>query len=149
MGPVYFFRENEEPYGILSQWYKAGFMVESQTPDARSMTFMTTEQYMMYQKAVLFGDMGTAGKIMAAKTPKQQKALGRQVEGFDEETWKENRERILEEANWHKFCHPIKELGLKKLLLETEKRELVEVRGHSITTNFEHFSSSSTTGFSI
>lgn len=129
MAPVYFFREHEEPYGFLSQWYEARFMVLSQTPGAPSMVFLTTEQYMMYQKAILFGDTEVAEKIMAAKTPKKQKALGRQVKGFDEEVWKDNRERIVEEANWHKFSHPARKSDLKKRLLETEKRELVEVRG--------------------
>ena len=84
---------------------------------------------MMYQKAILFGDTETAEKIMAAKTPKKQKALGRQVKGFDEDVWKNNRERIVEEANWHKFCDSAKKSDLKQLLLDTEKRELVEVRG--------------------
>lgn len=83
---------------------------------------------MMYHKGILFGDVETAEKIMLAKTPKEQKALGREVKGFDEKMWNRHREKIVEEGNWHKFCHPAEESNLKKSLLETEGRELVEVR---------------------
>lgn len=83
---------------------------------------------MMYHKGVLFGDVATAEKIMTAKTPMTQKALGREVKGFDEKWWNEHRDRIVENGNWHKFVHPAKESDLKRLLLQTGERELVEVR---------------------
>lgn len=82
---------------------------------------------MMYHKGILFGDTETAEEIMVADTPKKQKALGRKVKGFDDKTWNEHRERIVEEGNWHKFCTPTGQSELKKLLLDTGERELVEV----------------------
>lgn len=139
--PIYFWREYDETYAFLSQWYPAPFTAPSPIPDSPRMTFLTTEQYMMYHKGILFGDVETAEKIMAATTPKKQKALGREVKGFDEKLWNQHRERIVEEGNWHKFCHPAEESNLKKALLETGERKLVEVRAHDmiIVMNFEFF----------
>ena len=90
------------------------------------MTFLTTEQYMMYHKAMLFKDKETADKIMLATSPKEQKALGREVKGFDKEIWDENKEKIVEEGNRNKFGHPKEEAGMKTKLLDTGDRELVE-----------------------
>lgn len=49
LGPVYFWREYEEPYGFLSQWYDSPFEVDG-------VTYASTEMWMMIQKARLFGD---------------------------------------------------------------------------------------------
>lgn len=126
-GPIFFWREHEHPYGFLSQWYPSAFTAPHPLPDQPRMTFLTTEQYMMYHKAMLFRDDETAAKIMAATKPSKQRALGREVRGFTGEVWEPNRERIVEEGNWNKFCHAKEEAGLKQKLLETGARELVEV----------------------
>lgn len=136
-GPVYFWREYDETYAFLSQWYLAPFTAPSPAPNGTQMTFVTTEQYMMYHKGLLFRDIETAEKIMIAKTPKKQKALGREVKGFNEKLWNQHREKIVEEGNWHKFCHPVVESNLKKSLLETGERELVEVREFEMITSHE------------
>lgn len=94
-GPIYFFREHEHPYGFLSQWYNTFFTAPSPDPDAQCMTFATTEQYMMYHKAILFKDTDTANQIMLAHTPKQQQALGRKVKNFDGKTWNANEKGSL------------------------------------------------------
>lgn len=44
--------------------------------------FPTTEQYMMYWKALLMGDDEMALKIADSKTPAEAKAMGRQVSGM-------------------------------------------------------------------
>ena len=49
LGPIYFWREFEEPYGFLSQWYEDPFEVEG-------VTYQSAEMWMMVQKALLFGD---------------------------------------------------------------------------------------------
>lgn len=49
LGPVYFWREFEEPYGFLSQWYESAFEVDG-------VTYVSAEMWMMVQKAKLFGD---------------------------------------------------------------------------------------------
>ncbi|KAL8674068.1 MAG: hypothetical protein Q9168_001529 [Polycauliona sp. 1 TL-2023] len=121
--PVYFFREYEEPFGFLSQWFDAPFTA----PTSKPMTFRTTEQYMMYQKAILFEDAEVADQIMLAKTPKEQKALGRKVKNFDGDVWDAHRENIVEQGNWYKFCSSKKGGSKwKDMLCETGDRELVE-----------------------
>ena len=94
------------------------------------MVFSSTEQYMMYNKAMTFHDLNIAAQVMKLSNPRQQKAKGRQVRGFDERTWKETREKIVEEGNWWKFTAAKDEAKgqvLKNWLLNTEERLLVEV----------------------
>lgn len=55
-------------------------------------------RYMMYQKAILFKDSAIAAKILKTTSPKEQKALGRQVSNFDNDIWFENRERIVRDG---------------------------------------------------
>lgn len=126
-GPIFFWMPHEHPYGFLSQWYPAPFTAPSLSPSAPAMSFLTTEQYMMYRKAMLFGDSETAKKIMTALTPAEHKALGRQVKSFDKEKWVGNRNMIVEEGNWNKFRNAKEGPRLRELLLETGERELVEV----------------------
>ena len=79
----------------------------------------------MYHKALLFGDQETADAIALEPEPSKQKALGREVKGFDKQQWKKKREKIVEEGNWWKFTQP-KEGDLGGMLLETGDRMLVE-----------------------
>lgn len=88
--------------------------------------FLTTEQYMMYHKAMLFGDTEIADRIMKEPKPSKQRALGRKVTGYTDKKWKGSREKIVEEGNWWKFSQS-KVGNLKKMLLETGERELIEV----------------------
>ncbi|KAL8894608.1 MAG: hypothetical protein Q9192_004184 [Flavoplaca navasiana] len=126
-GPVYFFREYEHPYGFLSQWFDAPFTAPSGVPDTESMTFKTTEQYMMYHKAILFNDADIAHQIMLAKLPKEHKALGRKVKNFNGDIWEAHREKIVEQGNWNKFCSSNEGSKWRDMLLKTGDRELVEV----------------------
>ena len=80
----------------------------------------------MYHKAIVFKNQDIADKILREPTPRKQKALGRKVKDFDHETWDKRKEQIVEDGNWRKFTQS-KEGDMKKLLLETGKRELVEV----------------------
>jgi ribA/ribD-fused uncharacterized protein len=68
--------------GILSNWYKSDFVVDN-------MTYNCVEQYMMVQKARVFNDPTSEQLIMAEKSPRAQKLLGRKVKGFDAEIWAE------------------------------------------------------------
>ena len=79
----------------------------------------------MYHKALLFNDQEIADAITLEPEPSKQKALGREVKGFDQQTWKEKREKIVEEGNWWKFTQP-KEGRIESMLLETGDRLLVE-----------------------
>ena len=90
---------------------------------------------MMYHKAMLFGDTQTAEKIVLATAPAAQKSLGRQVKCLREDVWDLNKEKIVEEGNWNKFRDAEDNTGLRRMLLGTGDRELVEVCSHSIQTS--------------
>lgn len=108
-----FFWRQESPF---SQWHPSEFVVDN----AR---FGCAEQYMMYGKAVLFGDEEMAARILEARTPKEHKALGRKVRGFDGGVWERERERIVYAGNHAKFTQ---NPGLLAALLATAGTELVE-----------------------
>ncbi|KAL9027324.1 MAG: hypothetical protein Q9196_004140, partial [Gyalolechia fulgens] len=109
-------------------WFEAQFTAPSPDSMAQPMTFSTTEQYMMYHKAILFSDRETGMQIMLADTPKKQKALGRKVKNFNGAIWNAHREKIVEEGNWNKFCNSKQGTKLRNMLVGTGERELVEVR---------------------
>ncbi|MEU4568886.1 NADAR family protein [Micromonospora sp. NPDC023956] len=100
----------------LSQWWPAPFVVDGTA-------FATAEHYMMWAKAMLFGDRATAGKVLTVAHPNEAKTLGRAVAGFDERTWQEHRYDIVVAGNVAKFGqHP----DLRAFLLATGERVLVE-----------------------
>lgn len=125
-GPIFFWREFEEPYGFLSQWYASTFTAPAGKSSSQ-MVFLTTEQYMMYHKAILFSDQDIADSIMLEPSPKKQQSLGRKVKNFDRKKWDTTKEQIVEDGNWWKMTQS-KERDLGQMLLETGSRELVEVR---------------------
>ena len=61
-----FWKRNDE-YGCCSNWYPASITIDG-------ITFSCCEQYMMYQKAILFKDYEIADKIINTTTPKDIKA---------------------------------------------------------------------------
>ena len=102
--------------GIYSQWNKSDFTVDGQK-------FTTAEQYMMYKKALLFEDEEVANAIMRTNNPREQKALGRKVRGFDTDVWNSVCREYVYEANYAKFTQ---DESLLKELMETGDREIVE-----------------------
>ncbi|KVK86641.1 NADAR family protein [Burkholderia sp. MSMB1498] len=58
-------------------------------------TFNCGEQFVMYAKALLFDDHATAAAILASTSPREQKRLGRSVNGFDDARWVQVRESIM------------------------------------------------------
>lgn len=106
--------------GIYSQWYKCSF---ESNDSMGKYYFNTAEQYMMFHKASLFGDNDIASKILQAKDPGEQKALGREVKGFDEAKWNEHKYEIVVQGNFLKFTQ---NETLKKQLLSTNAKVLVE-----------------------
>jgi ribA/ribD-fused uncharacterized protein len=103
--------------GIYSQWYKASFTVEGNT-------FTSAEQYMMYHKALLFEDQEVANAIMKTNNPKEQKALGRKVRGFDPTVWDKHAIDIVTEGNYQKFTQ--NSYLLDSLTIDHIDKEIVE-----------------------
>lgn len=65
--------------------------------------YICPEQYMMAKKAELFGDKYTQHKIMESTNPKEQKALGRKVSGFNQSIWDKHCKQIVYKGNLLKF----------------------------------------------
>lgn len=114
------FHNPEEENGYLSNWWLSDFMVDG-------IKFTSAEQYMMYGKAKLFGDMETQAKILAVTDVAKIKALGREVKGFDDEVWKANREQIVYTGLKAKFRDNVE---LKEKLLSTGDAILAECAVH-------------------
>lgn len=100
----------------FSQWYECKFTVDG-------VEYHTAEQYMMAQKAVLFGDKEVLQKIMSADNPAVYKSLGRQIRNFDEKIWNEHKFQIVVNGNMAKFSQNPE---LLDFLLKTGDRILVE-----------------------
>lgn len=71
--PIYFWNPDGTPQAFLSQWYPCHFAESdpASTPDPQEggkkqkmIKYKTTEMYMMYRKALLFGDLETGRKIL-------------------------------------------------------------------------------------
>lgn len=90
------FHKPDEPNGFLSNWYMSRFADEYGE-------FSSAEQYMMYRKAVLFGDDEIARQVMMLSSPAEIKALGRLVKGFDQKLWDENKYEIVKRGVQLKF----------------------------------------------
>lgn len=99
----------------LSQWHMCNFTIED-------ITYNCGEQYMMAQKALLFGDCETFNLIMESDNPRDQKKLGRQVKNFNQEVWDKNKEKIVFDGNLARFTQ---NKYLKEILLNTQG-QLVE-----------------------
>ena len=108
---------------VFSNFYKCPFVVGGKT-------YSCVEQYVMYQKALLFDDEEKSARIMEADDPATHKAIGYQVANFDLDKWRHEAPKIVSDALQAKFDqHP----RLKNKLLETRGKELVE------TSPADHF----------
>jgi ribA/ribD-fused uncharacterized protein len=113
MSELTFFFTEASPF---SQWYGCRFTVGEHA-------FTCAEQYMMYGKAMLFGDAAVAAQVLAADHPRAHKALGRTVRPYDEHQWRVHRERIVHAGNHAKFTQNPE---LRALLEATRGTVLVE-----------------------
>lgn len=102
--------------GCLSQWWPVTFTVDGRA-------FASAEHWMMWHKALLFGDEAAGERIIAARTPAEAKKLGAQVRGFDEETWTARRYDIVVAGNVAKFGQHD---DLRAYLVGTGDRVIVE-----------------------
>ena len=102
--------------GPFSQWYPSEFKVDG-------ISYNCAEQYMMAEKAKLFGDNKIRKQIMKTNSPREQKALGRKVSNFDAGKWNSVARDIVYKGNLAKFSQ---NKDLQKELLTTEDKTLVE-----------------------
>ena len=71
--------------------------------EAEGNEFKTSEQYFMWQKATHFNDFVIADAILKAEEPKEAKALGRRVRGYDDKEWDKVRFEAMYKAVLAKF----------------------------------------------
>ena len=102
--------------GPFSNWAKTKFTY-------KGFEFSTSEQAMMWEKAMTFGDSETAMAIMETDDPKEQKALGRLVKDYDDVYWARIRRDIVRDICLEKFSQ---DLPKQQALLNTGSTELVE-----------------------
>lgn len=100
----------------LSQWYPCEF-------EAERTKYTSAEQYMMAEKARLFGDEEIRAQILKTSDPAICKKLGRKVRNFNQEKWNKNRENIARKGNFYKFSQNAK---LREFLLSTGDKILAE-----------------------
>lgn len=112
---VIFFYRTEN---IYSQFHPCAFTVDGILYDC-------AEKFMMAEKARLFKDGDTLDAILTTPgtNPRGIKALGRCVQGFDEDKWETHREKIVYNGNYAKFSQ---NPSLKKQLISTGEAMLVE-----------------------
>lgn len=102
--------------GCLSQWWQAPFFEQGHR-------FQTAEHFMMWCKAIIFGDAEVARQILQTQSPKEAKALGRKVAGFDADVWDAHSQAVVLAGNMAKFTHHPE---LAEVLLDTGDTLLVE-----------------------
>ncbi|KAI1467555.1 DUF1768-domain-containing protein [Daldinia caldariorum] len=126
-------------------WYPSPFR-DSYFPNK---VYPTAEHYLLHHKALVFGNQAVADEVLEINSPHEARQLiNEKLENFDQAVWAEHRERIVYDANWHKFTAPHlqrdrlgqackvwlsisdealrHETRLRQALLETGDRQIVE-----------------------
>ena len=101
----------------FSQWWTGSEFTEN------GIIYKTAEHYMMAKKAELFQDDEFLEKIIKSKTPGEAKKYGRQVRNFNQETWENERCKIVISGNILKFDQ---NSVLKEYLIKSNDRIIVE-----------------------
>ena len=81
--------------------------------------YPTSEHYIQYTKAMVFGDKTAAANILSANTPVDSKSIGWKITSFDKSKWDENAKRLCYPGICEKFLQ-------NKQLLDT----LLRTKGH-------------------
>ena len=110
---VEYFWSIESPF---SQFHPANFEINNEM-------FVCAEQYMMCNKAKVFGDNRSLRLIMQTKEPRTMKKYGREVENFDPDIWDMCSRQIVQEGNMAKFSQ---NCGLLEKFLSTESKYFAE-----------------------
>ncbi len=103
---------------IYSNWYPAKF-VDTVT----NLEFANSEQAWMWYKAHFFGDIVTRDLIAKQTNPGEVKKLGRQIRGFNGQTWDLVGSAFMVYVNYLKYSQNAE---MAKELLDTGTLTLVE-----------------------
>jgi ribA/ribD-fused uncharacterized protein len=108
-----FFWETASPF---SQWHPVGFTIDN-------IFYKTAEHYMMWKKAMLFGDIIKADEVLQTNHPRDTKKKGKEVSGFKKEEWEQHCRSFVYEGNYAKFTQ---NPSMLKTLMDTGDTLLVE-----------------------
>ena len=115
----------EEYTEVSGRWIKPG--TEDNPSQDVDWCFRNSEAAFMYNKAVVFEDHLVISYLLHRQDtyshPKDVKALGRTIKGFDEKIWALHREDAMYRAVYGKFSSVTE---LKQRLLDTGDKILVE-----------------------
>lgn len=104
--------------GIFSQWADSSFY----DPEIKK-DFNCAEQAMMYYKAMTFQDKDAMQAVLKESDPRNQKQIGRNIKGYDDDIWNEVKFNIVARNNLLKFSQ---NCSWRELLIYTDGYELVE-----------------------
>ena len=98
---IYFWKPEEKGDEVtkacLCQWYPCKFTVDGEE-------YNCAEQFMMAEKARIFGDKEMRDKILHSDDPSEIKHYGKKVKNFVEAVWTELSSDIVVRGNVAKFC---------------------------------------------
>lgn len=106
--------------GCFSNFYPCKFMEDG-------IEYNCSEQYFMAKKSLFFNDKKAFEKILEAKEPREQKAIGRTIEGFDADKWSSVSRGYMYSGVYAKFAQ---NPHLQKALLATGDKNLCESSPH-------------------
>lgn len=109
-------RDGKVGNNCLSQWFIAPMTIDGQS-------YHCMEQYLMAEKARVFGDVETEQKILAEHKQMAIKRLGRKVANYSDSVWGKIRQNVSVRGNLAKFSQNPE---LRQFLLSTGDKILVE-----------------------
>jgi len=120
-------KETDQYYLFWKHQFGQWTLRDFKDPDG--VTYNCCEQYMMYKKAQLFGDVEMAKYILAEKDPSNQQKMGREIKNFDPTIWDNHKIGIVWYGNFLKFSQ---HQDLKERLLNTENKILAEASPYDL-----------------
>lgn len=116
MADIIFFDNYNSENLEFSNWFACEFRADGRV-------FKSIEQYMMYEKALTFGDTEIAARVLDVTDPAEIKALGRQVKNYDDAHWNGRRQLVVYKGLLAKFSQ---NEALKQKLFATGSALLAE-----------------------
>lgn len=116
MADIIFFDNYNSKNLEFSNWFACEFRADGRV-------FKSIEQYMMYEKALTFGDTEIAARVLDVTDPAEIKALGRQVKNYDDAHWNGRRQLVVYKGLLAKFSQ---NEALKQKLFATGSALLAE-----------------------
>lgn len=80
-----------------SQFFNSSFI------DCEGNTFFSSEQFMLYHKALFFNDTITSNKILISFNPLKIRDYALNISNYEHSLWKKHRDKVLILGNYYKF----------------------------------------------